>query len=62
MNKPKLLIVDDDEGIVEVVKEFFEEEGHQVYTADSGDDGMRIGHILANAAGLVNAPRPNETG
>ena len=37
-----LLIVDDEPGIVEEVKAFFEEEGHKVYTADSGEDGIRM--------------------
>ncbi len=37
-----LVIVDDEPGIVEEVKTFFEEEGHRVYTADSGEDGIRL--------------------
>lgn len=37
-----LAIVDDEAGIVEEVKAFFEEEGHQVYTADSGEDGIKL--------------------
>ena len=43
----KLLIVDDEAGIVEEIKLFFQEEGHQVYTADSGEDGIALmrGHL-----------------
>lgn len=37
-----LAIVDDEPGIVEEVKAFFEEEGHRVYTADSGEEGIRL--------------------
>ncbi len=37
-----LVIVDDEPGIVEEVKDFFEEEGHRVFTADSGEDGIRL--------------------
>ena len=37
-----LAIVDDESGIVEEVKAFFEEEGHKVYTADSGEDGIKL--------------------
>lgn len=37
-----LVIVDDEPGIVEEVKAFFEEEGHRVYSADSGEDGIRL--------------------
>ena len=36
----KLLIVDDEAGIVEEVKSFFEEEGYEVHTADTGKDGI----------------------
>lgn len=36
----KILIVDDEAGIVEEVKSFFEEEGYQVFTADTGKDGI----------------------
>lgn len=37
-----LVIIDDEPGIVEEVKAFFEEEGHEVYVADSGEDGIRL--------------------
>ena len=36
----KLLIVDDESGIVEEVKSFFEEEGYEVQSADTGKDGI----------------------
>lgn len=36
----KLLIVDDESGIVEEVKAYFEEEGYQVFTADTGKEGL----------------------
>ena len=39
---PKLLIIDDEDGIVREVKDFFEEEGYQVLSADTGEDGKRI--------------------
>ena len=37
-----LVIVDDEPGIVEEVRAFFEEEGYRVYAADSGEDGIRV--------------------
>lgn len=37
-----LVIVDDEQGIVDEVKSFFEEDGHEVYTADSGEDGIKL--------------------
>lgn len=36
----KLLIIDDEAGIVEEVKAFFEEEGFEVHTADTGKEGI----------------------
>ena len=36
----KLLIVDDESGIVEEVKTYFEEEGYKVFTADTGKEGL----------------------
>jgi CheY-like chemotaxis protein len=36
----KILVVDDEWGILEQIKEFFEEEGHQVQVADSCKDGI----------------------
>lgn len=38
----KLLIVDDEVGIVDEVSGFFSEEGFDVSTADSGTDGIRL--------------------
>ena len=38
----KILIVDDEGGIVDEVKSYFEEEGFIVFTADTGKDGIDI--------------------
>jgi len=38
----KILIVDDETGIVDEIKDFFEEEGFEVHTADSGEDGIEM--------------------
>lgn len=38
----KLLVVDDENGILEEVKSFFEEEGFQVFAAESGEEGIQI--------------------
>lgn len=38
----KLLVVDDENGILEEVQTFFEEEGYQVFVADSGEEGIQI--------------------
>ena len=39
---PKLLIIDDEEGIANEVKEYFEEENYSVFTADNGKDGQAL--------------------
>ena len=36
----KLLIVDDEMGIVEEVRDYFTEEGFEVHTADTGKEGI----------------------
>lgn len=38
----KLLIIDDEVGIIEEVRDFFAEEGFDVQTADSGKDGIKL--------------------
>jgi len=38
----KLLIIDDEPGIVEEVRSFFEEEGYETYTADTAKMGMEL--------------------
>src|SRR3989338_4267098 len=38
----KLLVIDDENGILDEVKAFFEEEGFQVFAADSGEEGIQI--------------------
>ncbi|OGW82003.1 MAG: hypothetical protein A3G33_04455 [Omnitrophica bacterium RIFCSPLOWO2_12_FULL_44_17] len=38
----KLLVVDDENGILEEVKTFFEEEGFRVFVAESGEEGIEI--------------------
>ena len=39
---PKLLIIDDEEGIANEVKDYFEEENFSVFTADNGKDGTAL--------------------
>lgn len=38
----KLVVVDDEGGILEEVKSFFEEEGFLVFTAESGEEGIQL--------------------
>lgn len=57
-----LLIVDDEPGIVAEVKDFFEEEGHKVFTADSGEDGIRLIEKLKPDLLLVDMKLPDISG
>ena len=38
----KLLVVDDESGILEEVRSFFEEEGFQVFLSESGEEGIQL--------------------
>ncbi len=37
----QILVVDDERSIVEMLKEFLEEEGYQVVTAHNGEEGLK---------------------
>ena len=57
-----LLIVDDEPGIVEEVKTFFEEEGYKVYAADSGEDGIEIIQKVKPHLLLIDIKLPDISG
>ena len=57
-----LLIVDDEPGIVAEIKDFFEEEGHRVYTADTAEDGIRLLQDLRPDLLLVDMKLPDQSG
>jgi len=38
----KILIIDDEEGIVEEIEDFFREEGLETYTAGTGQEGIAL--------------------
>ena len=40
MKKRTFLIIDDEDGIVEEIRDFFAEEGFEVYTAATGKEGL----------------------
>lgn len=58
----RLLIVDDEAGIVEEVKGFFEEEGHEVDTADSGEDGIALIRKMKPDLVLIDMKLPDMSG
>ena len=57
-----LAIIDDEPGIVEETKSFFEEEGYKVYTADSGEDGIRIIQRVKPDVVLIDMKLPDISG
>ena len=42
LKKPSILVIDDEAEIVDQVKEYFEEEGFEVMTAETGMEGIQI--------------------
>ncbi|MFC1735701.1 sigma-54-dependent transcriptional regulator [Candidatus Hydrogenedentota bacterium] len=46
-----ILVIDDDEGILEVLRDRLEAEGHQVLTASNGEDGLEL--IAAESPDLI---------
>lgn len=58
----RLLIVDDEAGIVKEVKGFFEEEGHEVDTADSGEDGIELIRKMKPDLVLIDMKLPDMSG
>jgi PleD family two-component response regulator len=40
--KEKILFVDDEESILNVARDFFERQGYQTYTAQSGKEALQI--------------------
>lgn len=57
-----MVIVDDEPGIVEEVKSFFEEEGHRVYTADSGEEGIELIRKRKPDLALIDIKLPDISG
>lgn len=57
-----LVIVDDEPGIVDEVKTFFEEEGHRVYSADTGEDGIRLIQKIKPDLVLLDIKLPDISG
>jgi len=60
--KKKILIVDDETGIVEEIKAFLEEEGYEAYTADTAKEGIRMLEELHPDVILVDVKLPDASG
>lgn len=61
-NARKILIVDDEVGIVEEVKSFLEEEGYEVRTADTAKEGIRAAEELRPDVVFVDVKLPDTSG
>jgi len=62
MNKKKILIVDDEAGIVQEIKEFLEEEGYEVHTADTAKVGNQKVEELQPDVILIDVKLPDASG
>ncbi len=60
--KKKILIVDDEAGIVQEIKEFLEEEGYEVYTADSAKMGIQLIEEMLPDVVLIDVKLPDASG
>ena len=58
----KILIVDDEAGIVQEIKEFLEEEGYEVYTADTAKAGIRLIEEVRPDVILLDVKLPDASG
>jgi len=58
----KLLIVDDEAGIVDEIKDFFEEEGYEVYSADTGKGGIELADKVQPDLMIVDIKLPDISG
>ena len=60
--KKKILIVDDEAGIVQEIKEFLEEEGYEAYTADSAKAGIQRIEELKPDVVMIDVKLPDASG
>jgi len=62
MNRKKILIVDDEDGIVEEVREFFLEEGYEVVCANTAAEGIKRVKEERPGIALVDLKLPDMSG
>ncbi len=60
--KNKILIVDDEAGIVQEIKEFLGEEGYEVATADTAKLGIKLLEELQPHVILIDVKLPDASG
>lgn len=62
MTSRKFLIIDDEQGIIEEVRSFFEEEGYEVFTADSVREGIELMERIRPDVLLLDMKLPDGSG
>ena len=60
--KKKILIVDDEAGIVQEIEEFLEEEGYEVHTADTAKAGIKLIEEIHPDVILIDVKLPDASG
>ncbi len=60
--KKKILIVDDEAGIVQEIKEFLNEEGYEAYTADTAKAGIQLIEEIFPDVILIDVKLPDASG
>lgn len=60
--KKKILIVDDESGIVQEIKEFLEEEGYEVHMADSAKAGIQLIEEIHPDLIMIDVKLPDASG
>jgi len=60
--KKKILIVDDEAGIVQEIKEFLEEEGYEVHTSDSAKAGIKLIEEIRPDVIMIDMKLPDASG
>jgi DNA-binding response OmpR family regulator len=58
----RLLIIDEDPQLLEALAQLFESEGHQVYRASTGQDGLSLANISRPNLILLSAQMPDAAG
>ena len=61
-SKKRILIVDDEAGIVQEIKEFLEEEGYEVHTADTAKTGIALVEKIHPDVVLIDVKLPDASG
>jgi PleD family two-component response regulator len=58
----RLLIIEEDPQLIEVLRQHFETEGYQIYTAGTGQDGLSLAIMARPALILLSAGMPDKPG